>query len=293
MIRRQFVKASLLSGPILLGKPINSGLNEKSSYRSIKLSLNAYSFNDKLRSAETNLFELIDYCKAQGFDAIDPTGYYFPGYPNVPDDKFINDFKRHAFLSGIEISGTGVRNDFANASSQKRAEDLKLIEAWCAVASKLGAPLLRVFPGKEIKDGRNKHDVIKQVVNELKSACEISEKYGIMLALQNHNEFLLSSEEISEVIEGVNSGWLGLHLDIGSLAFRDPYEEIERLIQYAITWQIKEKVWVKGEKVTVDYNRLMDIILQSDYVGYLPLETLNSDPEINLPVMINAIRELL
>lgn len=293
MIRRQFVKASLLSGPILLGQPINFGLNKKSLYRSLKLSLNAYSFNDKLSNGETDLFELIDYCKAQGFDAIDPTGYYFPGYPNVPDDKFINDFKRHAFLSGIEISGTGVRNDFANSNSQKRTEDLKLIEAWCQVARKLGAPLLRVFPGKEINDGRSKHDVIKQVVYELKSACEISEKYGIMLALQNHNEFLLSSEEISEVLDGVNSNWLGLHLDIGSLAFRDPYEEIERLIKYAITWQIKEKVWVKGEKVPVDYKRLMDIILQSDYVGYLPLETLNSDPIMNLPLMINAIRELL
>ena len=30
------------------------------------------------------LFDLLDFCAEQNFDAIDPTGYFFPGYPKPP-----------------------------------------------------------------------------------------------------------------------------------------------------------------------------------------------------------------
>src|SRR4051812_37599132 len=62
----------------------------------LKTSLNAYSFNkalvDHLKGAGKgmSLFELLDFCAEQDFDAIDPTGYYFPGYPKPPSDAFLN-----------------------------------------------------------------------------------------------------------------------------------------------------------------------------------------------------------
>lgn len=293
MKRRNFLKSSILIAPFVTIYSLNAGPMKRIESKSIKLSLNAYSFNKELRAGSVTLFDLINFCKENGFDAIDPTGYYFPGYPNTPNNEYLFEFKRKAFQAGIEISGTGVRNDFANSDEQERIEDLKLIDAWCEVASKLGAPLLRVFPGKKIKDGRDKSEVMKQVVSDLKRACEIGAKHGVMIALQNHNDFLISSEEIIEVITGVNSNWLGLHLDIGSLPVRNVYDEIQTLIKHAITWQIKEEVWENGKKVPVDYDRLMKIILTSDYIGYLPLETLKADPTKQIPVMIDEIRKRL
>lgn len=293
MKRRNFLKSSILIAPFITIYSLNAGPMKRIESKSIKLSLNAYSFNKELRAGSVTLFDLINFCKENGFDAIDPTGYYFPGYPNTPNNEYLFEFKRKAFQAGIEISGTGVRNDFANADEQERIEDLKLIDAWCEVASKLGAPLLRVFPGKKIKDGRDKSEVMKQVVSDLKRACEIGAKHGVMIAMQNHNDFLISSEEIIEVIKGVNSNWLGLHLDIGSLPVRNVYDEIQTLIKHAITWQIKEEVWENGKKVPVDYDRLMKIILSSDYIGYLPLETLKADPTKQIPVMIDKIRKRL
>lgn len=293
MKRRNFLKSSILIAPFVTIYSLNAGPMKRIESKSIKLSLNAYSFNKELRAGSVTLFDLINFCKENGFDAIDPTGYYFPGYPNTPNNEYLFEFKRKAFQAGIEISGTGVRNDFANADEQERIKDLKLIDAWCEVASKLGAPLLRVFPGKKIKDGRDKSEVMKQVVSDLKKACEIGAKHGVMIAMQNHNDFLKSSEEIIEVIKGVNSNWLGLHLDIGSLPVRDVYDEIQTLIKHAITWQIKEEVWENGKKVPVDYDRLMKIILSSDYIGYLPLETLKADPTKQIPVMIDKIRKRL
>ena len=97
----------------------------------LKISLNAYSFNKSLndslkgRDQGVTLFDLLDFCAENDFDAIDPTGYFFPGYPKVPDAKFLNDFKRRAFVLGIAISGTGVRNNFTTPDKDARAKDVR------------------------------------------------------------------------------------------------------------------------------------------------------------------------
>ena len=109
----------------------------------VKTGLNAYSFtktlNDQLkgRAKGMSLFELIDFCAEQGFDAIDPTGYFFPGYPKVPSDAYVNDFKRRAFENGVDISGTGIRNNFAAPDKAERADDVRHAKEWVEVAARL------------------------------------------------------------------------------------------------------------------------------------------------------------
>src|SRR4051795_7004042 len=108
----------------------------------LKTSLNAYSFskmlNDeaKSRGSGTTLAKLVDFCAEQGFDGFDPTGYFFPGYPSVPADSYVNDLKRRAFHAGIGISGTGVRNNFTTADKAVRAAGVEHIKQWVEVAAR-------------------------------------------------------------------------------------------------------------------------------------------------------------
>ena len=94
----------------------------------LKISLNLYSFNSLLMDKKIDLFDVLDFCAEYNFDAIDPTGYYFPGYPEVPDNDFMMKFKKQAFLQGLDISGTGVRNDFANPDESSRKADIVMIK---------------------------------------------------------------------------------------------------------------------------------------------------------------------
>src|SRR5215510_10919143 len=95
----------------------------------LKVSLNAYSFskllNDKVKrhGAGVDLFDLVDFCAKYNFDGFDATGYFFPGYPNVPGSENVNDLKRKAFELGVGISGSGVRNNFTQPDKTKRAAD--------------------------------------------------------------------------------------------------------------------------------------------------------------------------
>ena len=296
--RRNFVK-----GVVLL--PTMAALNSSFAFslptknkntfsHKFKLSLNLYSFNSLLGEGKVDLFDMLDFCAEHNFDAIDPTGYYFPGYPEVPSDAFINSFKRKAFLLGLDISGTGIRNDFAQPDEKKRQADIELVEKWIEVAAKLGSPNLRIFSGKSETEGFSRAQVMDWMVEHIKTCCKIGEKYGVIIALQNHNDFLKTADEVNEMFARVDSEWLGLNHDIGSYRQKDPYEEIEKNIQHAVTWQIKENVWINGKEQHTDFKNLFKIIKKAGYRGYLPLETLGEgDPYQKVPKLLEEVKTAL
>jgi len=274
-----------------MAAPGLAGVNEKYGHR-FKLSLNVYSFDKLLRNGSIDLFDLLDFCATQDFGAIDPTGYYFPAYPAVPVDEYINRFKRKAFLLGLDISGTGIRNDFASPDVERRQADIDLIRQWIEVAAKLGSPNLRIFAGKSAHEGYSREQVFEWMARDIRVCCEHGEKHGVIIALQNHNNFLKTAADVDEIFERVDSDWLGLNLDIGSYRIGDPYAEIERNIKRAVTWQIKENVWIDGVQTPTDLERLAGIIRRSGYRGYLPLETLGQgDPYVKVPALVARARK--
>src|SRR3979490_158033 len=70
----------------------------------LKLALNAYSFDKPLRAGTMTLEDVVQFCAQHRVDALDATGYYFPGYPKVPTDEYIYNLKKTAFLNGVQLS---------------------------------------------------------------------------------------------------------------------------------------------------------------------------------------------
>jgi hypothetical protein len=59
----------------------------------------------------------------------------------------------------------------------------------------------------------------------------------------------------------------------------------------AVTWQIKENVWINGVETPTDLERLAVIMRRSGYRGYLPLETLGpGDPYVKIPALLQRAR---
>ena len=247
---------------------------ERSGGPKIKLSLNAYSFNAALRQSEMTLDDLLPFCAQEGFDAVDPTGYYFPGYPKAPPDEYLYEFKRKAHLLGLDISGTGVRNDFASPDASQRRRDIALIKDWIQVAARLGAPLVRVFAGKRVPDGFSWQQTADWMASALRECAEFGARYGVFIALQNHAGFLKTADDVLTLLRLVDSKWLGVHLDIGSFPTADPYQEIRRVAPYAINWQIKEKIKTDRGPLETDLKKVFTIVREANYRGYVCIETL-------------------
>jgi sugar phosphate isomerase/epimerase len=295
--RRSFVK-SMLAVPVMasgfpsLASPSES-VDKKFGHK-FKLSLNVYSFNSPLRDGKIDLLDVLDFCANHNFDAIDPTGYYFPEYPEVPSNEFINKFKRKAFLLGIDISGTGVRNDFTNPDNAARQADIRMIKKWIEATAKLGIPNIRIFAGTSKHEGFTRDQVFEWMANDIKECCNYGKEFGVIVAIQNHNDFLKTADDVAHIFDLVNSEWLGLNLDIGSYRQHDPYEEIQKNIDKAVTWQIKENVWIDGRETPTDFVKLFRIVKKAGYRGYLPLETLGEgDPFEKVPVLLEKVKNAM
>ena len=268
----------------------------------IKTALNAYSFNTALTAPAVvgkpvmTLFDVLEFCARHDFDAVDPTGYYFPGYPKVPTDSFINDFKRRAFRLGIDISGTGVRNNFALPDKEKRAADVQLVKDWIEVAAKLGAPVIRVFAGPE-PEGHSRDEVADWMAADLKACAEHGRQHGVLVGVQNHGDFIKTAEQAIKMVKMVDSEWFGVIVDTGNFRIGDPYDEIARVLPYAVNFQIKESPFGPESKVRMDLKKLVQVLRAGGYRGYLPIETLGSsgqdDPNVTVPKLLDEMRQAI
>jgi sugar phosphate isomerase/epimerase len=267
----------------------------------LKLSLNAFSFNSLLLDhlagkPGLSLLELLDFCAEQDFEAIDPTGYYFPGYPEVPTDAYIADFKRRAFQLGLDISGTGIRNDFAQPDAGQRAADVQRAKAWVEAAAKLGAPVLRVFAGAIPKGYENNWDEpAGWIVDCLREVAEHGAKFGVLVGVQNHGDMLKNADQCLEIVKRVDSEWLGLIVDTGNMMVADPYADIARVVPIAVNWQVKESPRGPNSTERTDLPRLVRAIREGGYRGYLPIETLSAagksyDPYKIVPAFAAEVR---
>ncbi len=77
----------------------------------------------------------------------------------------------------------------------------------------------------------------------------------------------------------IKSDNVGLMLDIGSFHVGDPYKQIEQTVKYAVSWQVKEKVFTNDVESLTDIPRVMQIIKKSGYCGFVPIETLGKGNE--------------
>ena len=298
MNRRQFTRTAAIGGIAPLTVPLiaTTTRDEIGAYLNVsnKLSLNAYSFNNPLRAGSMTVPDMLDYCFRVGFDGVDLTGYYFPGYPAVPPDDYIYAVKKKAFNLGLYINGTGVKNDFTWADPKKREEEKKLVKEWVIVAEKLGAPSLRIFAGDLSKEKFTWDERAKWIADDIRECAEFGRKHGVMMALQNHNDFLKNAVHVEKIFELIGSDWVGLMLDVGSYHVAEPYREIELTSKFAISWQLKEKLFINENQVDTDYNKVMEIVKKCGYKGYLPLETLGEgDPGIKIETLLGKVKKAM
>jgi sugar phosphate isomerase/epimerase len=174
-----------------------------------------------------------------------------------------------------------------------------LTKAWIVAASKIGAPMVRVFDGAIPKGYENNWEEPAQWMLECYKECaEFGAKYGVKLGIQNHGDMLKTAEQCKYILDRLDKKWVGLILDTGNFKTTDPYKDIAEMVPYAINWQVKESVFGIGSSIKTDYNKLMKIVVDGGYQGYLPVETLfvrgrPYDPFNQVPAMLKEMEEAI
>ena len=279
---RRKVLNSLALAPILLNSPglFGNGYRITMKPARVQYSINAYSFNSLLSSGEMTFLDMMEFASTLSLNAVDLTGYYFKDFPKIPDDKILFDLKKKALQLGLNISWTGVRNNFVTPDKKIRNTDIELIKDWLQVSSKLGASIMRIFAGNGTHEGYSKDEVKQWMVSDFQDCAKNAENIGVIAGLQPHNDFLYEADEVIDILKRVDSPWFGLILDIGSLRRGNPYKEIEKLAPYANYWFIKELVYVNDIAEPVNMKKIAKILKDTNYTGYISFERLtDGDPK--------------
>lgn len=261
----------------------------------LKLSLAAYSFNRQLsgRGAKIkmDLLGFIDYCAKLGVEGAELTSYYFP---ETITQEYLHEVKRRTHLAGLTISGGAIKNDFCQPPGPKLDADFVHVQKWIDYYAELGAPHIRVFAGT-VPKGQSEDVSLERCIKGLEQACDMAGKRGIFLGLENHGGITTKAETMLKILRGVKSPWLGVNLDSGNFRdYDDPYAAQSQIAPYAVNVQIKTEVFRGKKKEPADLKRVIDLLQQAGYSGWLALEyEAAEDPFKAVPRHIEVLRRLI
>ena len=261
----------------------------------LKLSLAAYSLRQYLdfNNPKMDMFGFVDFASDHGLDAVEPTSYWFP--PNA-DDAYYRRLQQYAFLAGLDISGTAIRNDFCVPSGPKQDSEIQQVRSWIDKASLLTAPVMRVFGGT-VPAGESEPAVAQRVVSAVESLLPYAVEKGVTLALENHGGITETPEQLLRLVQAVKApqGGFGVNLDTGNFHGADPYADVAQLAPYAVNVQVKTEVSSRGQaKKEADLAKLIGILKDAKYSGYVVLEyEAAEEPLTAIPKALKQLRSLL
>ncbi len=260
-----------------------------------KFSLAAYSYRNLFNAKDNTRLTLHDFladCAAMNLEGTELTSYYFPAEPS---GEYLRDLKGAAFRLGLDISGTAIRNDFCLPPGPARDKELAHVKRWIEHAEVLGAPVIRVFSGKE-QGSQSFDDAYRLAVEGFEEACEHAAKHGVFLALENHGGISTKIDDLVRLVSDVKSPWFGINLDSGNFqaatSAKEAYAGMRQMAPYALNAQIKVKIALADrQKADTDFGTIAKILKDSGYRGYVVLEFEEAeDPREACPRYMDELR---
>ena len=282
-----------------LSQPRAADPVQRSGSPLLKHSLAAYSFNrqlakrgtpEEIAKAEMTLEKFIEFCAAQGLGATELTGYYFP---REISNAYLLNIRAITHRLGLSISGTAIGNDFCVAEGEARDKQLAECREWIDYAAIMGAPAIRIFAGK-VPNGDTEEAAIERCAAGINESLKYAATKGVYLALENHGGITATPEQMLNIIRKVDSSpWFGVNFDSGNFQTEDPYADLAKIAPYAVNAQIKASIAPGGKKQPADLPRIVDILKNAGYRGFVALEYEEQEsPFEAIPKILDQLRPL-
>lgn len=274
--RRDFMKqsAAITGGLALtgLGGSLLSGCRKPMPF---KISLAEWSLHRALWNKEINHLDFAAIAKNDfRIDGIEYVNTFF--FEKAQDTAYLNEMKTRADDLGVKslLIMCDREGNLGDPDEAKRTQTVENHYKWAEAAKFLGCHSIRV---NARSDGLY-DDQIELAADGLRRLTEFGDTVGINTIVENHGGLSSNGKWLSVVIEKVNHPRAGTLPDFGNFRIEgdkwyDRYQGMAELMPYAKAVSAKSHEFdANGDETGSDFYRLMKIVLDAGYNGYVGIE---------------------
>jgi sugar phosphate isomerase/epimerase len=273
--RRNFIKrsAAITGGLALSG--FGSTLLSGSDNFPFKISLAEWSLHRALGKKEINHLDFAAIAKKEfGISAVEYVNTFF--FEKANDYKYLSEMKKRVDDLGSKSLLIMCDNEgnLGDPDNKKRAQAIENHYKWTEAAKYLGCHSIRVNARSE----GSWDDQIKLAADGLHRLNEFGDSIGINTIVENHGGLSSNGKWLSAVMERVDHPRVGTLPDFGNFRIQgdewyDRYKGMKELMPYAKAVSAKSHEFdEKGNETGSDFYRIMNIVLDAGYKGYVGIE---------------------
>lgn len=194
------------------------------------------------------------------------------------DQQYLQRMKTRAEDAGVQSLLIMCDNEGAlgHPDSAERTTAVENHHKWIEAASFLGCHSVRVNAEPLGEGSRTERQ--KRAADGLRRLTEFAAEREINVLVENHGGLSSDGEWLAGVMDTVNHERCGTLPDFGNWQIRkgnpyDPYEGVRELMPYAKAISAKSYAFDdQGRETTLDYTKLMRIVLDAGYRGHVGIE---------------------
>ncbi len=273
--RRNFLKTTIAAAAgTAFVSPALAGMATKKT--PFKISLAEWSFHRALFANEMTNLDFPVKTRELGIDGVEYVNQFFKD--KAKDEKYLAELKKIAKNEGVKnvlimCDGEGMVGDPDKAGRIKTLENHK---RWVDAAAYLGCHSIRVNAASK----GSYEEQQKLAADGLRMICEYGDTRKINVIVENHGGLSSNGEWLSGVMKMVDHKRVGTLPDFGNFTINretgetyDRYKGVELLMPYAKGVSGKSYDFDEnGNETTMDFYRLMKIVKDSGYTGFIDVE---------------------
>ena len=273
-----------------------------------KISLAEWSLHRAIRSNMIDHMDFFDITKNKfGLSAVEYVNTFF--FDKAKDKIYLNEMKKRADDLGIESLLIMCDNEgsLGDPDPVARTKAVENHYKWGDAAKFLGCHSIRVnaylteslhgtSTGNYNTTGSYENQ-INLAADGLRRLTEFGDTIGINTIVENHGGLSSNGQWLAAVMEKVDHPRVGTLPDFGNFRIQgeewyDRYKGVEELMPYAKAVSAKSHDFDShGNEINTDYYKMMNIVLDAGYNGYVGIEYEGS--KLDEMAGIQATKDLL
>ncbi len=277
MKRRTFLKASMgVAGVFSLGglpESVFGGCGACEGDLPFEISLAQWSLNKRLFGRAEPKLDNLDFAataRKLGIGGLEYVNQFF--MDKAEDKAYLREMNKRAADNGatnvlIMCDREGSLGD------PDKARRIKAVEnhyKWLEAAKFLGCHSIRVNAHSE----GSYDEQLKLAADGLRRLAGAGKKYGLNVIVENHGGLSSNGKWLTGVIKTVDLSNCGTLPDFGNFREYDRYKGVEEMMPFAKGVSAKAgKFDANGDAVNTDFYRMMRIVRDAGYHGYVGIES--------------------